>query len=514
MAELLAPLEIAFMHPDLGIGGAERLVVDCALGLKSQGHSVTIYTSHCDMDHCFEEIKNGEIPVEVIGDFLPTNIGGRFAIVCATLRQLFLTFKLIRSKTIDNYDLFIVDQLSTSLPFIQAYKPRTLFYCHFPDQLLAKKGGLLKTVYRLPFNLIEQLSTGMADKIVVNSNFTKSVFQKTFRMLGEKLASVEVVYPCVDTDTRVNELMTSQDKKFFDTNFKSSVSDDTEFLLSVNRFERKKDIQLAIKSFQKAQESLGSARKSKLKLIVAGGYDPRVAENSEYLIELEHLCDKLELNFETFHYGDIVAKSRTNSAKFVLQNKIDELGVVFMTSISSSLKNLLITKSRLLLYTPSFEHFGIVPIESMNLGTPVLACNNGGPMETVEQDKTGWLAEPNVEDWTKHILVCLLTTTKSQMKEQCQKRVLKYFSRIAMTESLEDKIGKMMQVPKKKKSNAPMVAMALLNLLVFYILQFLFLEKDHFYVYGIMMIFNTVFLKDRQWGFYWLAFAGLVHFRS
>lgn len=50
---------IIFIHPDLGIGGAERLVIDAALGLKSLGHTVVIFTSHCDPNHCFDEARNG-----------------------------------------------------------------------------------------------------------------------------------------------------------------------------------------------------------------------------------------------------------------------------------------------------------------------------------------------------------------------------------------------------------------------------------------------------------------------
>ena len=34
------PLAIAFIHPDLGLGGAERLVVDAALELSGRGHAV------------------------------------------------------------------------------------------------------------------------------------------------------------------------------------------------------------------------------------------------------------------------------------------------------------------------------------------------------------------------------------------------------------------------------------------------------------------------------------------
>lgn len=50
---------IVFFHPDLGIGGAERLVIDAAVGLQQRGHKVTIYTSYCDPNHCFDEARDG-----------------------------------------------------------------------------------------------------------------------------------------------------------------------------------------------------------------------------------------------------------------------------------------------------------------------------------------------------------------------------------------------------------------------------------------------------------------------
>jgi hypothetical protein len=50
---------IAFFHPDLGIGGAERLIIDAAVGLQNRGHKVVIFTSHCDPQHCFDEARDG-----------------------------------------------------------------------------------------------------------------------------------------------------------------------------------------------------------------------------------------------------------------------------------------------------------------------------------------------------------------------------------------------------------------------------------------------------------------------
>ena len=46
-------------HSRTCIGGAERLVVDAALGLQKLGHDVDMYTSHHDRSHCFEETRDG-----------------------------------------------------------------------------------------------------------------------------------------------------------------------------------------------------------------------------------------------------------------------------------------------------------------------------------------------------------------------------------------------------------------------------------------------------------------------
>lgn len=33
-------MRVTFLHPDLGIGGAERLIVDAALALQRKGHQI------------------------------------------------------------------------------------------------------------------------------------------------------------------------------------------------------------------------------------------------------------------------------------------------------------------------------------------------------------------------------------------------------------------------------------------------------------------------------------------
>ena len=61
----------------------------------------------------------------------------------------------------------------------------------------------------------------------------------------------------------------------------------------------------------------------------------------------------------------------------------DSIDVLFLLSVPTAFKNTLLGQSKLLLYTPINEHFGIVPVEAMLAGLPVLASNTGGPLETI-----------------------------------------------------------------------------------------------------------------------------------
>lgn len=228
-------LRIGFIHPDLGIGGAERLVVDAAVGLQRLGHSVELFTSHHDERRSFEETRDGTLVVHQLGGCWPARILGAFALPCAIVRQLHLTVALLSAlflyrltslpllgvlfrlflvpadrpyagahdwsirRTQRPYDVFVVDQLSVCVPLLRwVGGTRVVFYCHFPDQLLSPhntNGSIIGSLYRRPFDLLEQTTTGEADKILVNSQFTSDVFMKTFEDLRRR---PRVVYPGIE----------------------------------------------------------------------------------------------------------------------------------------------------------------------------------------------------------------------------------------------------------------------------------------------------------------------------
>lgn len=192
-------LNIAIIHPDLGIGGAERLIVDAAVELASHGHKVHIFTAHHDKKRCFEETLSGTFPVTVYGAFLPRHIFYRLHAVCAYLRCVFVALCVLLMWS--SFDVIVADQVSVVIPLLKLKKKtKVVFYCHFPDLLLAQHTTVLRRIYRKPIDFVEETTTGMADLILVNSKFTASTFANTFKRLDARGIRPAVLYPAVNVD--------------------------------------------------------------------------------------------------------------------------------------------------------------------------------------------------------------------------------------------------------------------------------------------------------------------------
>ena len=255
---------IVFFHPDLGIGGAERLVVDAAIGLQNLGHKVTIFTSYRDLNHCFDEARDGTLDVRVRGGWLfPATLLGRFKILCSILKQIHLILAITWSGELAQLKptAFFVDQLSAGVPFLRWFweDQKILFYCHFPDLLLAQgRKRWHKRMWRIGFDWWEGWGIRGADRVVVNSGFTKGVAEGVWPGLGGE-RGVGVVYPCVDTS--------EPQKKFGDEKEDGqALWKGKKIVLSINRFERKKDVGLAIKAFA----GLKPGDRSGVRLVIAG----------------------------------------------------------------------------------------------------------------------------------------------------------------------------------------------------------------------------------------------------
>lgn len=94
-----------------------------------------------------------------------------------------------------------------------------------------------------------------ADAIAVNSKFTRGVVGRTWPALARG-RELKVVYPCIDTRPQKED-----NDQAVGTGWKYG-----EVILSINRFERKKDVALAIKAFA----GLRKEQRKGVKLVVAG----------------------------------------------------------------------------------------------------------------------------------------------------------------------------------------------------------------------------------------------------
>lgn len=244
----------------------------------------------------------------------------------------------------------------------------------------------------------------------MNSQFTAGIFRETFGGLAG--LQTDVLYPSLNTHTFDQPSTEAHD-------LEGLLPEGTScYFLSLNRYERKKNLGLALESLAVLKSRLPPGQGAGIRLVVAGGYDDRVTENVQHFTELKELAEQLHLNG----------------------------CVTFLRSPSDSLKVALLRGSVAVLYTPSREHFGIVPVEAMYCCCPVVAVNSGGPLESVADGETGFLCEPTAEAFSQ-AMERLVTDPqlRRDMGQAGKGRVRDKFSLQAFTDQLYDYVLRLSQ---------------------------------------------------------------------
>lgn len=106
------------------------------------------------------------------------------------------------------------------------------------------------------------------------------------------------------------------------------------------------------------------------------------------------------------------------------KNYLEQLAIKF--GVELEIKNLVsnnelvqfYNKAKLVVYAPYLEPFGLVPLEAMACGTPVVAVKEGGVRESVVHNKTGILTDRDETMFADAILELLMSEKKRLHMEQ------------------------------------------------------------------------------------------------
>ena len=339
------PLRVAFVRPGLGIGGAERLVIDAAVELDARGHEVTLFVGD-RQEAQLDEVKAGRVKVVAVGRKLPAHVAQRLRAPAAILRASWAARALARARPAP--DVVVVDLVPHVIPLVRRLvKAPVACYCHFPDLLLTPRRRGFYRIYRAPLDRMEERGLLAADRVLVNSRFTASVVQVTFPRLDA--ASLEIVHPGCDVEPTLPAPWAGEP-----------------LILSVNRFDPGKNLPLAVDALAALRERMPATAFAAVRLVLAGHFDERLVETRALGAELLARAARLGL----------------------------EKQVTLSRSPSDAERRALLARAACLVYTPLAEHFGIVPLEAMAAARPVIAVNRGGPAETIVNGETGWLAAP------------------------------------------------------------------------------------------------------------------------
>lgn len=365
-------MKIALFH-NLPSGGAKRSLYDQIHHLD-KNHTIDVYTLST-ADHQFGDIRPF-VESYTIYEFRPSRLmrspWGRLnpAIRIFNLFKLRTIMKKI-ARHIDsqNYDLVFVHpcQYTNSPSLFRFLKTPSLFYCHevlrlvydppIRHAILSGYRGLLDKIDPMPGvyrNLLaseDRRNLFAAGSVLVNSKYSQQRFNQVYGI------QTKLCYHGVNTDM-----------------FTPLGLNRSGFIISVGALRPDKGFDFIINSLSIIPKNIRPGF-----LIVTNFLD-----NSEKAY-LESLASR-------------------KGVSLTIEHAISDRQLVQRYNLAA-----------ITLYAPISEPFGLVPIESMACGTPVIGVAEGGVLETIVHERTGLLLDRKPEAFADAIIELIQNASRRKM---------------------------------------------------------------------------------------------------
>ncbi len=369
-------MRLALYHPWIYLcGGAERVVAEI---VGRSRHDWVIYTHHFEPESTYPCLRSEVVelgpPVSVRRSLSP------LVRAAATLSRTRLPEDGSRALLVSSEGLGDLLLARTRLPAVA--------YCHTPLKILhdpevraelARRDPTKAAVLRMlgrPFQSADAALWRRYCHVLVNSNETRR------RVLKGRLApdpAVEVLYPGVD--------LQRYGVQFAELESVPAAQEREPLFLVAGRMVWQKKLELAIDAMR-----IALAMGMKGRLIIAGAVD---AKSRDYVNGLKGRAEGLPITFE--------------------EGPTDERLIELYQEATA------------LLFTAPNEDWGIVPLEAMASGTPVIAVASGGPCESVLHGKTGWLLPGRPKAFADQMLaVAAMPEEVGRMRSACRRRAARY----------------------------------------------------------------------------------------
>ena len=357
-------MRFAIYHPWVYLrSGLERTFLELC---RRSRHEWITYTHHHEPESTYDDLGDVTTVIELaprvsVQRSLIPLVGAATTIARARLPQDGTQGLLVSSEGLGDF-------------ILNRYRGPSVAYCHTPLKILHDPAtrAALREQNRAKYAVLQMLGPAFAsadrrmwrrfDHVFANSSETKQRIG-TARLRDPD--DVEVLYPGVDIER-----------------FSVGPDERPARLLVAGRIMWQKNIELAIETV-----GLLAAEGLSVPLVVAGAVDEK---SRPYLAALRAAAAGLPVEFRPDPTDDELVE--------------------------------LYRRSTLLLFTARNEDFGMVPLEAMASGTPVLAVDRGGPRETVVDGVTGWLAAPDPAVFADRVRTALSGTQLAAMRAPARAR--------------------------------------------------------------------------------------------
>ncbi len=394
-------------------GGGERIVLEQIDHLTRRGNKVLCYTPVLDTKNCFPDI----IKKYQIKTFLP-QLPRWFPIRHAIVMLLSCIITPLYAFKFKNVDIIIGEnQPGAWIAYVLSVltKKPYIVYLNHPNRMIYPRDNedwasikdfkllsYLFFLFKPVLKILDNISIKNAKQRLVNGIFIGKEIEKIYNISW---------MACPSGAIRIKEYKDREENKSGKITINGRTID-RPFILFTGRHQKWKRIDWLVEI-----GSIISKQHQDFYILIPGSSTP-------YTEVLKRLTKKLHAQSYVLFLGRITQ---------------EELRKLYLQASAYA-------------FPSEKEDFGIVIIEAMGHGVPVVAWNVGGPTDSVVDHKTGYLIEPYDKEKFAQALLSILTNNKLQnsLGRNAVEHIAKNFSWTRHTNILEQELKKAVVVKHKK----------------------------------------------------------------